>query len=138
MVRSGFVSNSSSSSFIIYSDIDLRNRDIYDEVTNHDHDLYVDIYKQIINPVFDGSIILEGVEIDFQDLSDELRKSIRFEVENLLACRMLRRHAYKVFDWGAQGFPDGLKGLFTDKHIAVEFIGFESDPEEYLEIKNPR
>ena len=138
MIRNGFVSNSSSSSFIIYSDKDLSNRSVYDEVTNHDHELYTDIYRQIINPIFDGTIMLEGLEIDFQDLPEELRKSLRFEVENLIARGMIRQHAYKVFDWGAQGFPDGLKGLFIDKSIAVEFMGFESDPTEYLERKNTR
>lgn len=133
MIREGFISNSSSTSFIIRSKIDLRNRENYDKVTNHNHGRYETVYSQIVKPIFDGYVELwDGKTYDFSKLPKELVKEIRKAILQLESNEDTP-YAYKVYDFDAQGWSKGLEGLFTDKNVYLECRGFESDPSEFME-----
>ena len=133
MIREGFISNSSSTSFIIRSKINLKDKENYDKVTNHDHRRYESVYNQIVNPIFDGYIELwDDKTYDFSRLPNELVKEIR-EAILQLESNEDTPYTYKVYDFEAQGWSKGLEGLFTDKNVYLECRGFESDPPDYVD-----
>lgn len=123
--RTKFISNSSSSSFIIYSDKDLTILENYKKVTHEDNELFWDVYKQIVHPEVKGMILLpDGSYYGFTELSPDLISYIIKEIKGKEKAHS--NYAYKVKDWGAQGVNTQLRGLFT-KDVIVECQGFECD-----------
>lgn len=123
--RTKFISNSSSSSFIIYSNEDLTVLENYKKVTHEDNELFWDVYKQIVHPEVEGAILLPGGSCyDFNELSPDLINYIIKEIKGKE--KVHSNYAYKVKDWGAQGVNTQLRGLFT-KDVIVECQGFECD-----------
>lgn len=123
--RTKFISNSSSSSFIIYSDKDLTKLDNFKEVAYEDNCNFWDIYNQIVHPLSKGSVLLsDGTCYDFSELSPTLVNQILKEVWELDSRGST--YVYKVKDFGAQGIDTRLGGLFNDK-VTVICKGFECD-----------
>ena len=122
MIRKGFVSNSSSTSFIIYSEKDLKDREIYDSLTNHDHIFYDKVYNQILKPKYDGEIIVCGMCFYIEDLPSPFREELMSKLQETSPdC-----HAYIFIDECMNGIDRGLQSLFKkDSKVFAHCLGME-------------
>lgn len=136
IIRSGFISNSSSTSFLIISPLDLSKKENYDKVTDHSNEYYEDAYKQFTNPDLDFDIIpicednnkelacLYSDELD-KPLRDSLLKAYIEKMNNTYSKELgINAHCYFYIDDCAQGADLGFENLFTDKNIHVSCKGF--------------
>lgn len=136
IVRKGFISNSSSTSFLIISPLDLSKKENYDRVTDHNNEYYDDAYEQFTNPDLNFEILL-GCEDSNDELaslySDELDKQLRDALLKAYIEKMnntyskelgINAHCYFYVDDCAQGVDLGFKNLFIDKNIYVSCKGF--------------
>lgn len=136
IIRKGFISNSSSTSFLIISPLDLSKKENYDKVTDHNNGYYEDAYKQFIDPDLNFEVELEcedrneeltclySDELDKQ-LRDSLLKAYIEKLNNIYSKELgINAHCYFYIDDCAQGVDLGFKNLFTDKNIHVSCKGF--------------
>lgn len=120
--RVGFVSNSSSTSFIIYSEKDLKDREVYDSLTDHDHIFYDKVYNQILKPEYDGEIIVCGMHFYIEDLPSPFREELMNKLQEISPdC-----HAYIFIDERMNGIDRGLQSLFKKgSKVFAHCLGME-------------